>query len=454
MLETVILLRPKRSWRSVPTWYSSWAPDWVKPIFRRITSDHISKEDLVSQMNRALTFPGVANAWSMPIRGRIDMLTTGIRTAVGIKIAGNTFEDIERLGAQIDTLLPSLPGTRGVFAERLGQGYFADIQWNRAALSRNGLTMEDAQAAVQYAIGGDNVTTMLEGRERYPVSVRYLGDFRDNLDALARIIVQSPAGRQIPIAEIAEVRTRSGPTMLRNENGLLTGYVYVDVSATDLAGYIEQADRLLRAKLPLPQGCSISWSGQYEGLLRMNRRLAEIVPLTLLLIVLLLYFNTQSLPKTVIVLLAVPFSAVGAIWFLYFLGYHMSVAVWVGMIALMGVDAETGIFMLLYLDHSYQQAKREQRMHGSDDLRQAILQGAARRLRPKFMTVATMFVGLVPIMWSVGTGSDVMKRIAAPMIGGILTSFVLELVVYPMAYYVWRLRSVFEDARVSENPIN
>jgi len=271
--------------------------------------------------------------------------------------------------------------------------------------------------------------------------VRYMRDFRGDLESLGRVLVPAAGGqRQIPAAELAEIRTTSGPTMLRNEDGLLTGYVYIDVSGRDFVEYVDEANRAIRDKVTLSQGYAISWAGQYEAIARMETRLAEIVPLTLLLIFLLLYMNTRSLPNTLIVLLAVPFSAIGAIWALYLLGYHMSIAVWVGLIALFGVDAETGVFMLLYLDQAYDRAKRENRLNGPADLKRAILEGTARRVRPKFMTVSTMFVGLLPIMWSTGTGSDVMKRIAAPMVGGILTSFALELVVYPVIYYSWKSR--------------
>jgi Cu(I)/Ag(I) efflux system membrane protein CusA/SilA len=442
MFETIITLRPASQWRRTPTWYSSWAPGWAKLALRHITPDHISREDLISQMDEALKLPGVANAWTMPIRGRIDMLTTGIRTPIGVKVSGGNVEEIERIGAQIGSLLPAIGGTRGVFAERVGEGYFLDFQWNRAELARAGLSIDEAQAAVQYAIGGENVTTMVQGRERYPVSVRYLRDFRDDLEALKRVLVPTMGGqRQIPIAELAEIRTTSGPSMVRNEDGLLTGYVFVDVSAGDLEGYVDEAARVVREKVKLPPGYSISWSGQYEAIVRMKRRLREIVPLTLVLIFLLLFANTRSFSKTLIVLLAVPFSAIGAVWFLYLVGYQMSVAVWVGLIALLGVDAETGVFMLLYLDHAYERAQREGRLNNAAELRRAVIEGAARRVRPKFMTVATMFLGLLPILWSTGAGSDVMKRIAAPMIGGIFTSFLLELLVYPPIYYAWKLRS-------------
>jgi Cu(I)/Ag(I) efflux system membrane protein CusA/SilA len=439
MLETVIILRPKSEWRGVDTWYSSWAPEWAKAIFRHITPDHISQEQLITDMNTALQLPGVANGWTMPIKGRIDMLTTGIRTPVGLKISGADVGVIEEIGAQVESILPSVRGTRGVFAERTGSGYFLDFQWDREALALNGLNIEEAQAAVQNAIGGENVTTTVEGRERYPVNVRYMRDFRADLGALDRVLVPAAGGqKQIPLAQLANIVAASGPSMIRNEDGMLTGYVYVDMAGRDPDGYIQDADRLMRDKLKLPPGYAVSWSGQYEAMKRIKERLGVVIPLTLFLIFLLLYMNTRSVTKTFIVLLAVPFSAVGAVWLLYLLGYNMSIGVWVGLIALLGVDAETGIFMLLYLDLAYERAKKEGRLRNLSELRSAILQGAVKRIRPKFMTVATTFIGLVPIMWSLGTGSDVMKRIAAPMIGGIFTSFVLELLVYPAIYEIWK----------------
>jgi len=439
MLETVITLRPKPEWRKVDTWYSSWAPEWAKATLRHITPDHISQAELISQLNQALEIPGVANAWTMPVKGRIDMLTTGMRTPVGLKISGAELQTIEEIGIRIESLLPSVKGTRSVFAERAGAGYFLDIDWKREELARYGLSIDDAQAVVQNAIGGENVTTTIEGRERYPVNVRYMGDFRGDLGALGRVLVSASDGqRQIPVAQLATIKTVSGPSMIRNENGLLTGYVYVDLAGRDPRGYVEEAARLLAEKVKLPPGYALSWSGQYEAIQRIRERLLLVVPLTLLLIFLLLYMNTWSVTKTFIIVLAVPFSAIGAVWFLYLLGYNMSIGVWVGLIALLGVDAETGVFMLLYLDLAYEQAKKEGRLRNLAELQQAILQGAVKRLRPKFMTVATMFLGLIPIMWATGTGSDVMKRIAAPMIGGILTSFLLELVVYPPVYQIWK----------------
>lgn len=439
MLETVIILKPHSQWRKTDTWYSSWAPEWAKGALRHITPDYISQEELIRQMNEVLKVPGLANAWTMPVKGRTDMLTTGVRTPVGLKIAGADVHQIEKIGTQVESLLTSVNGARGVFAERTGGGYFLDIEWNRDELARYGLSIEEVQTVIQTAIGGENITTVIQGRERYPVSVRYMRDFRSDMSALGRVLVPASGGqRQIPLAELATIRPTSGPAMLRDENGLLTGYVYVDISGRDASSYVEEAGQLLHDKLKVPAGYSIAWSGQYEAMKRIKQRLQLVVPLTLFLIFLLLYLNTRSLTKTLVVLLAVPFSAIGAVWLLYFLGYNMSIGVWVGLIALLGVDAETGVFMLLYLDIAYEQAKREGCLRSLDELQEAILQGAVKRLRPKFMTVAAAFFGLVPIMWATGTGSEIMKHIAAPMIGGILTSFLLELVVYPAVYQIWK----------------
>jgi Cu(I)/Ag(I) efflux system membrane protein CusA/SilA len=330
-------------------------------------------------------------------------------------------------------------GTRSVFAERTGGGYFVDFDWNREELARYGLSIDEAQTAVQNAIGGENVTRIIQRRERYPVNVRYMPDFRSDFGALGRVLVPAAGGQKhIPLSQLATINAVAGPSMIRNENGLLTGYVYIDLAERDPNSYMKEADQILRDLLKLPAGYSISWTGQYEAMERVKQRLKVVVPLTLFLIFLLIYLNTRSFTKTTLVLLAVPFSAIGAIWLLYVLGYNMSIGVWVGLIALLGVDAETGVFMLLYLDLAYEQAKKEGRLSNLSELRQAIINGAVRRLRPKFMTVATMSLGLIPIMWSTGTGSDVMKRIAAPLIGGIFTSFILELIVYPAIYEIWK----------------
>jgi Cu(I)/Ag(I) efflux system membrane protein CusA/SilA len=449
MLETVIILKPQSSWRHVDTWYSSWAPEWAKAAFRHVTPDTISTDELVGQMNAALKLPGVTNSWTMPIRGRIDMLSTGMRTPVGLKISGVDLQQIQEIGAQVESELKKAKGTRAVLAERTAEGYFVDLQWDRERLARYGISIDDAQKVVENAIGGDNLSTVVLGRERYRVNVRYLRDFRSDLGALGRIPVPTPGQRQLPVSDLAVISAATGPAMIRNENGLLTGYVYVDIAGRAPDSYIREANQLLRDNLKLPPGYSIAWSGQYEAMQRTKERLKLVVPVTLVLICMLLYFNTGSLPKTMIVLLAVPFSAVGAIWFLYAAGYNMSVAVWVGLIALLGIDAETGVFMLLYLDLAYEDAKRENRMQNLGQLHEAIVQGAAKRLRPKFMTFATTCIGLFPIMWATGTGSDVMKRIAAPMVGGIFTSFVLELLVYPAIYEVWRWNTAIKKLQTS-----
>ena len=438
MAETLVTLKPASEWRKADTWYSEWAPDWIRPWFRHITPDHISQDELVDEMNQALRMPGVSNAWTMPIKNRIDMLTTGVRTPVGVKVFGSDIKRIEQLGLQIEALLKPVRGTRSVYAERTAGGYFLDVAWDRNKLARYGLSIEDAQSVVTSAIGGENVTTTVEGRERYPVNVRYLRGYRTDPVSLARVLAPGVGGQQIPIGQLGTVKVLSGPSMLRDENGLLSGYVYVDIAGRDLGSYVDEAKQVVNRGLKLPAGYSISWSGQYEGIARVRQRLILVVPLTLFLVMMLLYMNTRSVVKTLLIVLAVPFSAVGAIWLLYLLGYNMSVGVWVGLIALMGVDAETAVFMLLYLDIAYDRAAREGRLRSLKDLQGAILEGAVKRIRPKFMTVAAMFLGLTPIMWSVGTGSDVMKRVAAPMIGGIFTSFLLELVVYPAIYEVWK----------------
>ncbi|GFO66650.1 cation transporter [Geomonas limicola] len=439
MLETVITLKPREQWRPVETWYSGWAPEPLKKVLRRITSDRLSQEELVDQLNQALKIPGVSNAWTMPIKGRIDMLTTGIRTTLGLKISGANLVEMEQIGAQVEATLRPIKGTRSVFSERTGGGYFLDITWNREELARYGLSIDEAQSVLQSAIGGDNVTTSIQGRERYPVNVRYQRDFRTDLPALRRVLVPVAGGtRQVPLGELAEVSVASGPSMIRNEDGLLTGYVYVDLQGRDPQGYIDEAAPLLRKQVELPPGYALSWSGQYEAMQRVKERLTMVVPVTLLLIMGLLYLNTRSLVKTSLILLAVPFSAVGAFVFLWLLGYHLSVGVWVGLIALLGVDAETGVFMLLYLDLAYQEAKKAGKLNSLVELHEAIVEGAAKRIRPKFMTTATMFLGLVPVMWATGSGADVMKHIAAPMIGGIFTSFLLELLVYPALYEIWK----------------
>lgn len=437
MMETTVILKPKDQWRTKERWYSG-IPDFLQAPFRLIWPDRLTFNELVDEMDQKLRFPGVTNAWTMPIRNRIDMLTTGVRTPVGIKVFGADLSEIEKIGTHLETILKDVPGTRSIFAERTAGGYFVDFVLKRDQLARYGLSVQEANMVIMSAIGGEPVTTTVEGRERYTVNVRYLREFRDDLSKLRRVLVPTMSGAHVPLAQIADIELVQGPSMIRDENAMLAGYVYVDVAGRDVGGYVDEAKRVVREKLKLKPGYSLVWSGQYESMMAVRDRLIIVVPLTLLIIVILLYFSTKSIVKTAIVLLAVPFSAVGAIWLLWALDYNMSTAVWAGIIALLGLDAETGVFMLLYLDLAYQERVREGKMRTEDDLREAVIHGSVRRIRPKVMTVMTNFLGFMPILWATGTGSDVMKRITAPMVGGLFTSFVLELLVYPAIYFIWK----------------
>ena len=424
MMETTVVLKDKRYWSKGMTW-----------------------EKLIDKMNKTMEIPGVTNAWTMPIKARIDMLSTGIRTPIGIKIYGADLGEIEKIGTQLEQIVKRLPGTRSVYAERVSGGYFVDFNLKREQLARYGLTIQDAEEIITSAIGGENVTTAIAGTERYSINVRYARDYRDDLEKLQRVLVPTQSGAQIPLGELADISVTLGAAMIREENGMLAGYVYVDMADIDLGGYVAQAKKAVAEQLQLPAGYALQWSGQFENMLRVRERLKVVIPLTLLIIFILLYMNTKSIVKTGIVMLAVPFSLIGAIWLLYILGYNISIAVWVGMIALMGLDAETGVFMLLFLDLSYNDMVAQGRMNTFADLKEAIIHGAVKRIRPKMMTVMAMFMGLIPIMYSMGTGSDVMKRIAAPMIGGILTSFILELLVYPPLYAMWKQREMQKTAQ-------
>ena len=454
MMETVVILKPESRWRPKPRWYSSWLPGFLKPVARPLWPETISWEDLVNEMNAALQLPGQTNAWTMPIKNRIDMLTTGIRTPVGIKVFGSDLAEIERIARQIEQTLQEVPGTRSAYGERVAGGYFVDFDLRRRAIARYGLTVGEVQGVIMSAIGGENVSTTIEGRERYPINVRYPRELRDDPDKLARTLVPTMSGAQVPLSQLADIRLVEGPSMIRDENGRLAGYVYVDVDTgkRDIGSYIADAKAAVARNLKLPAGYALLWSGQYEAMERVEAKLEVVLPITLFLIFALLYGNTKSLPKTFLVLLAVPFSAVGAIWFLYALGYHISIGVWVGLIALLGLDAETGVFMLLYLDLAYDERKTAGVMRTREDLMDAIYHGAVKRVRPKVMTVACAFFGLVPIMWSSGTGADVMKRIAAPMIGGLFTSFAMELLVYPAVYLLWKWHAEVKQAATVEEP--
>ena len=419
MGETTVMLKPESQWRAGMTW-----------------------EKLVDEMDKKIRLPGVANAWTMPIKNRIDMLSTGIRTPVGIKIFGPDLKTIEEIGRKLETVLNSVPGTRSVFAERVAGGYYLDFELKREEIARYGLMIEDIQMIIESAIGGESITTTVEGRERYPVSVRYAREFRDDPEKLKRVLIPTLNGAQVPLGQLAELRLASGPAMIRDEDAQLAGYVFVDMAGRDIGSYVEEAKRKVAEQVQMPAGYTLAWSGQYEFIQRAKEKLMYVVPLTLLIIFILLYINLRSAAKCGIVLLAIPFSMIGAIWLVYLLGYNMSVAVWVGIIALAGVDAETGVIMLLYLDQAYEKWRSSGRMRNLQDLREAITEGAVKRIRPKMMTVMAILFGLLPIMWSHGAGADVMKRIAAPMIGGVISSFLLELMVYPAIYEVWRGRQL------------
>jgi copper/silver efflux system protein len=419
MGETTVMLKPESQWRAGMTW-----------------------EKLVDEMDKKIRLPGVANAWTMPIKNRIDMLSTGIRTPVGVKIFGPDLRKIEEIGRHLEKVLNSVHGTRSVFAERVAQGYYLDFELKREEIARYGLMIEDIQMIIESAIGGESITTTVEGRERYPVSVRYAREFRDDPERLKRVLIPTMNGAQVPLGQLAELRLTSGPAMIRDEDAQLSGYVFVDMAGRDIGSYVEEAKSKVAEQVQMPAGFTLSWSGQYEFIQRAKEKLMYVVPLTLLIIFILLYINLQSAAKCGIVLLAIPFSMIGAIWFVYLLGYNMSVAVWVGIIALAGVDAETGVIMLLYLDQAFDKWRKEGRMRTVADLREAITEGAVKRIRPKMMTVMAILFGLLPIMWSHGAGADVMKRIAAPMIGGVISSFLLELMVYPAIYEVWRGREI------------
>lgn len=451
MMETVVMLKPQHEWRPKQRWYSNGSPEWLKNlVFRRIWPDHISREELIDMMDVRLKIPGTTNAWTMPIKARIDMLTTGVRTPIGIKIFGPDLNEIEKIGSNLEFILQDVPGTRSIYAERVAGGYFLDFDLRRDELARYGLTVADAQAVIMSAIGGENVTTTVEGRARYPINVRYPRELRDSVERLSQVLISTPGGAQIPISQIADINKVTGPSMIRDENGLLVGYVFVDLSDKDIGGYVNRAKAAVNEKLKMSPGYSLIWSGQYENMLRVRARMKVVIPVTLALIFALLYMNTKSAAKASIVMLAVPFSLIGAVWFMYILDYNISIAAWVGMIALMGLDAETGVFMLLFLDLSYGEAKQKGLLKTKHDLNEAIIHGAVKRVRPKMMTVMAAFMGLMPIMWSIGAGSDMMKRVVAPMVGGLATSFLLELLVYPSVYQIWKWHGEMKRERTSD----
>lgn len=419
MIETVISLKPENQWRPGMTW-----------------------DKLIDEMDRRLRMPGISNAWTMPIKARTDMLSTGIRTPVGIKISGPDLGVIERLGKEVEGVVKAVPGARNVYAERVSGGYFLDFDIKREEIARYGLTVENVQDVIESAIGGKVITTTVEGRERYTINLRYATDLRNDESRLSRVLVTTPEGNLIPLSQLAGITRSRGPATLRSEAGLLTGYVYVDVGDRDLGSFVEEAKAAVVRQVKLPSGYILAWSGQYEYMQRAAERLRWVLPLTVFLIFLLLYFNFRSVAESLIVMISVPFALVGGFWYLYLLDYNLSVAVWVGIIALGGVAAETGVVMIVYLDEAYHSRVAQGRMRSREDLDAAIIEGSVQRIRPKMMTVVAIMAGLLPIMWSHGTGADVMKRIAAPMIGGMLTSAILTLLVIPAIYSIWKGRGL------------
>jgi len=444
MLETTIMLKPEEEWRKVhhERFYSDWPEslEILKKPLRWVFPEEgtITVEELKNELNDAIKFPGLTNAWTMPIKTRIDMLATGIKTPVGIKIMGDDLEKLSAIGEQIEAIVRDIPGTLSAFSERVVGGNYLDYEIDREAVARYGLTVGDVQDIIKSAIGGMNVTQTVEGLERYPVNIRYQRDYRGDLQSLERVLVPIPGGKHIPLSQVAQIHIRKGPPGIKSENARQTAWIYVDLKDIDVGTYVENAQKVIAEKVDLPAGYNIVWSGQYEYMQAAAAKLKVVIPLTLLIIFVIIYMNTKSMVKTGIIFIALPLSLVGCFWYLYMLGYNMSVAVWVGVIALAGISAETGVVMLLYLDLAYDLWREKGRMLTLGDLTQAIHHGAVKRIRPKIMTICVIIAGLVPIMWSHGAGADVMKRIAAPMVGGVITSGLMELMVFPVIYFMWR----------------
>jgi Cu(I)/Ag(I) efflux system membrane protein CusA/SilA len=576
MLETVVQLKPKEQWRKIhhERWYSSWMPGFLKPILRPLWPEDKAKtwEQLVAEFEQAMKFPGWTNAWTMPIKTRIDMLSTGIRTPIGVKIFGDDLAEIERIGMQLEQSLSKIPSTRSVFSERNTGGFFIDIIPDRDAIARYGLTMQDVQDVIEAAIGGMPVEVTVEGRNRFTINVRYPRNLRENIDDLKNVLVPiktgsansgssggdmqmgflggpngpfqlsqdkrpnwasqdvyiekispmlastdiagiydpwadengmefaqmdnmtgggsssgsgsipssgggskgaqsskqpmqsqgtmggaqprnsdfgSGAGAHVPLGQIANIKVATGPPMIKDEAGMLVGYVFVDMDQgqRDIGSYVNEAKKIVSQEITIPPGYYLKWTGQYELLEQMAKRMRVVVPITIILVIILLYLNFRNITETLIVLLSVPFALVGSIWLMYFLGYNFSTATWVGIIALVGLATETGIVMVLYLDHAYERRKKAGKMRNLNDIIWAHMEGTVQRVRPKLMTVGTTMIGLVPLLWATGTGADVMKRIAAPMVGGLISSTFLTLEILPVVYTYWRNYQIKRDRR-------
>jgi len=418
MVETVVNLKPESEWRAGMT-----------------------QDRLIAEMDQALRITGAVNTWTMPIKNRTDMLSTGVRTTLAVKIFGPDLETIQRIGQDIERVLAPLPGSASVYAERSLGGRYLDIRPDANALARYGLTTGDAQEVIGIALGGEEITTTVEGRERYSVQVRYARDFRDSPDAIGRLLIGRGDGPQIPLAQVASIGFSAGPAMIRSEGGYLYDQVSIDVRGRDVGSYVRDAQAVVAREVNLPTGYRLQWSGQYEAIQRVRSRLAVVVPLTLGIIALLLYLTFGTVAETAIVMLSLPFALVGGVWIMWVLGYNLSIAAAVGFIALAGVAAETGVVMLIYLDHAWRDVVKANTRPTLRELVTAIEHGAVNRVRPKLMTVLAIMLGLVPVLWSHGPGASVMKRIAAPMVGGMVTSTVLTLLVIPVLYYLWRRRT-------------
>ncbi len=419
MVNTTVLLKPRDQWRAGLTF-----------------------ESLQAEMDAVLQFPGFPNVWTQPIRNRLDMLSTGIKTPVGLKVLGSDLNVIQQIGRELERVLSDVPGTRSVYAERVAQGYFTDIQIDRAAIAREGLTVDEVQSVIQAALGGATVTTTVEGRERYPVSVRYQRDFREDLPDLAQIRVRTPAGAQVPLGQLASIALTTGPAMIRDEDGLLAGYVYVDTESRDLGGYVDRAHRAVSDGVRLPPGYTLEWAGQYQYQVRALERLEVVLPAVFFAIFVLLFLTFRSASEAAIVMLSVPYAMTGGVFLQWWLGYNFSVAVWVGYIALYGVAVQTGVVMVVYLHEALDHRLQESITLTARGLLEATVAGAVLRLRPKLMTVSVVMAGLAPIMWSSGVGTDVMKPIAAPILGGMVTSTIHVLVITPAIFYIMKLRAL------------
>jgi Cu(I)/Ag(I) efflux system membrane protein CusA/SilA len=430
MIETTIQLKPREEWRPGMT-----------------------LQDLIDELQATVKFPGVTNAWVMPIKTRIDMLATGIKTPVGIKISGPDLEVIERIGRDVEQAVMQVPGTTSAYSERVVGGRYLEVIPDRIKAARYGLNVDDINAVISAAVGGVRITETVEGLERYPVNLRYPRDLRDNPDKLRDLPIVTPAGAQIPLEQVAEIRITEGPPMIKSENGRINGWTFVDIRDVDLGTYVASAQQAVRENVELPPGYSITWSGQYEYLLRAQERLSRVVPLTLLITFILLYMTFRRMTEAALVMGTLPFALIGGFWLLWALEYNLSIAVAVGFIALAGVAAEFGVVMLIYLDNVLKWRQTEGHLKTDEDLKDAIMEGAVMRVRPKAMTVAVIIAGLIPIMIGTGTGSEVMQRIAAPMVGGMITAPLLSLFVVPVVYLLWKRREMARGAlQQAEDP--